>query len=68
MIETGTNNIKATWSDKLRKILWADPEFRDASPELDNDGGIETHSNRKFAADTLAKQGCTSEQVEIRGR
>jgi hypothetical protein len=56
MIETGPNNIKATWSDKLRKIVWVDPEFRDALPELDDDGGIGTHSNRKFAADTLAKR------------
>ncbi len=65
---TGPNNIKAMWSDKMRKIVWgADPEFRDASPELDNDGGVGTHSNRKFAANTLAKQGCTSEQVDICG-
>jgi len=35
---------------------------------LDDDGGIGTHSNQKFAADTLAKQGCTSEQWEIHGR
>ena len=67
MIETGPNNIKATWSDKLRKIVWADPEFRGALPKLDDVGGIGTHSNRKFADDILANHGCISEQVEIRG-
>ena len=68
MSETAPNAMKATWSDRMRKVVWSDPAFKEMAPELDEDGGIGTHSNRKFAADSAAKHGCTSEQVEIRGR
>jgi hypothetical protein len=49
--------MKATWSDRMRKVVWADPDFKDMAPELDEDGGIGTHSNRKFAADLAVKHG-----------
>jgi hypothetical protein len=68
MSETAPNAMKAIWSDRMKKVVWTDAAFKDMAPELEEDGGIGTHSNRKFAADSAAKHGCTSEQVEIRGR
>ena len=66
--KTATNNVKSAWSDKLRKFIWSTPEFKAVSPELEEDGGVGTHINRKHAATAASKFGCTSEQVEIRGR
>jgi hypothetical protein len=43
--ETGANNLKSAWADKLRRYIWSDDEFKEMSPELNDDGGIGTHSN-----------------------
>jgi hypothetical protein len=66
--ETGANNLKSAWADKLRRFIWSDDEFKEMSPELNDDGGIGTHSNRKLAATSAALYGRTATEVEIRGR
>lgn len=64
------NNMKATWSGRLKKVVWDRPEFKDVAPEGvgEDDNGIGTHSTRKFSADFAANCGCTDKEVEIRGR
>ena len=54
MSKTAPIAMKATGSNSLRKIAWADPDFKDMTPELEEDGGIGTHSNQKVSADMAA--------------
>ena len=66
--ETGPNNLKSAWSDKLRRFIWADAEFKDLEQGLSDDGGVGTHSNRKLGATSAALYGCATLEIEIRGR
>ena len=70
LLETGPNILKSAWRDRLKKVVWCNPQFNDIQPELDDaeDGGIGIHSNQKFAANFTSRSGCTSEEVEICGR
>ncbi|KAL7540543.1 hypothetical protein ACHAWF_008540 [Thalassiosira exigua] len=62
------DNLKATWSSRLRKVVWSKAEFEDVAPEGDDSSGIGTHSTRKFSTDFAANCGCSTKEVEIRGR
>ncbi len=61
LLENGPNNLKSSWQNTLKKVVWSDPQFKDCQPELDNeeDSGIGTHSNQKFAANFTSHSGCT---------
>jgi hypothetical protein len=70
LLENGPNNLKLSWQNTLKKVVWSDPQFKDCQPELDDeeDGGIGTQSNQKFAANFTSHSGCTSNKVKICGR
>ena len=63
------NNLKEVWRKRLRKVVWDRPEFADIEVEdEDEEGGIGTHSRRKFAADYAANCGMSDYEIEIRAR
>uniref|UniRef100_A0A7S2KS93 Transcription activator GCR1-like domain-containing protein n=1 Tax=Skeletonema marinoi TaxID=267567 RepID=A0A7S2KS93_9STRA len=63
-------NLKNRWRTQLKKIVWSRPEFEDIECEDDDDtnGGVGSHSRRKFAADYAANCGHSDYEIEIRAR
>jgi hypothetical protein len=70
MDKKAPDNLKATYSRRLRKVVWSQEEFKGIENENDYNEkqGIGTHSSRKFPATYARNKGCTPEEVEIRGR
>lgn len=65
--ETTIENLKNTFLQKLKDLTFEDPTFR----QLSDTGEFEdlgSHSLRKFAATFARENGCTPEDIEIRGR
>ena len=70
MDKNAPKKLKGTYSRRLQKVVWSTEEFKGIEEEADYNkgGGIGTHSSRKFPATYARNKGCTSEEVEIRGR
>ena len=67
--DTAPNNLKGTWRRRSNTVAWKAPEFKAIEPEgAAEEGGIGTHSRRKFSADYASNCGCDDKEIEIRGR
>eukprot|EP00985_Skeletonema_marinoi_P019559 scaffold11256_cov65-Skeletonema_marinoi.AAC.1 len=69
-VDQAPDNIKNKWRQRLKKVVWSRPEFEDVEcmDEDENEGGVGTHSRRKFAADYASNCGHSETAIEIRGR
>ena len=68
-VDMAPDNLKNKWRSHLKKFVWNTSDFKDVDCGEDEDeGGVGTHSRRKFAADYAANCGQSDMAVEIRGR
>ena len=60
--------LKSRYRNRLTKFVWNSEEFNSVISQEDRNQGVGTHSQRKFPATFASRQGCTSDEIEIRGR
>src|SRR6056300_1577221 len=66
--DNAVNRLKNRFRNNLDKLIWKSDEFKLAIEQQDIGQGVGTHSQRKFPATYARRQGCTSEEIEVRGR
>jgi len=65
----GPLNVNKQHANRIKAVVWSTDEFKSLEDEVgDDNNGIGTCSNRKYAADRCDKQGAETHQVEYRGR
>lgn len=69
-VDNAPDNLKNRWRNKLKKVVWSRPEFGEVEcfDDDEQEGGVGSHSRRKFAADYAANCGHHAAAIEIRGR
>ena len=60
--------LKNRYSKRLTNFVWKSDELQSTILQQDEGQGVRTHSQRKFPATYAKRQGCTTEEIEIRGR
>jgi Transcriptional activator of glycolytic enzymes len=60
-------NLISRYRSRLQKDVWVHEDFKRLADE-DDDEGIGTHSYRKFPSTYARSNGCTPDEIEIRGR
>ena len=60
-------NLISRYRSRIQKEVWMHEEFKQLADEDDEDG-VGTHSYRKFPSTYARSNGCSPDEIEIRGR
>ncbi|KAI2493261.1 hypothetical protein MHU86_21298 [Fragilaria crotonensis] len=61
------NPTKSQYRSRIQKEVWLHEDFKRLADEDDEDG-VGTHSYRKFPSTYARSNGCSPDEIEIRGR
>jgi len=66
--EKAVERLKSRYRNRITKFVWNSEDFFSVITQEDMHIGVGTHSQRKFPATFASRQGCTTDEIEIRGR
>ena len=61
-------NLIARYRSRLKKEVWEHEDFKRLADEDDEEGDVGTHSYRKFPSSYARANGCSPDEIKIRGR